>query len=149
MQNKTRSEKFWLHLDMGENLDLDQIDTLTRQLKNEILEQGIDAVEIVTEDEVPPGIKSAEAVTWGVLAVSVLPNVLPKLIEFLQSWTMRGESRKIKVRSQIGEQSIELEYSPTNISNKELKELISVLSKSMQANTAKQKEDSTDQQGKQ
>jgi len=148
MDIETRSGKFWLHLDMGENLDLDQIDSLTRQLKNEIIEQGIDNVEIATEDEVPPGIISADAVTWGVLAVSVLPNVLPKLIEFLQSWTMRGESRKIKVRSQISDHSIELEYSPTNISNKELKELISVLYESIQANTEKRKENQSEQQEK-
>ena len=135
MDEETKAEQFLLHLEMGETLDQDQLDKLTRQLQSEILEEGFESVELVTGDVVPHGAKSADAVTWGMLAVSVLPTVLPKLIEFLQSWTMRSESRKVKVRSQIGEQSIELEYSPTTISNQELKDLVSMLTGSMQANS--------------
>ena len=137
MDEETKAEQFLLHLDMGEILDLDQLDKLTRQLQSEILEEGFETVDLVTANEVPHGAKSADAVTWGMLAVSVLPTVLPKLIEFLQSWTMRAESRKVKVRSQMGEQSIELEYSPTTISNQELKDLVAMLTGSMQANSGK------------
>lgn len=140
MDEETKAEQFLLHLDMGEFLDLDQLDKLTRRLQSEILEQGFESVDLVTEDEVPQGAKSADAVTWGMLAVSVLPTVLPKLIEFLQSWTMRAESRKVKVRSQIGDQSIELEYSPTTVSNQDLKDLVSMLTGSMQASSAKSPE---------
>lgn len=140
MDEETKAEQFLLHLDMGETLNQDQLDTLTRQLQSEILDQGFETVDLVTGDEVPQGSKAADAVTWGMLAVSVLPTVLPKLIEFLQSWTMRSESRKVKVRSQIGEQSIELEYSPTTISNQELKDLVSMLTGSMQAGSGKSPE---------
>jgi hypothetical protein len=137
MDEETKAEQFLLYLEMGDILDKDQLDQLTRQLQSEILDQGYGSAALVTGDEVPHGAKSADAVTWGMLAVSVLPTVLPKLIEFLQSWTMRSESRKVKVRSQIGEQSIELEYSPTTISNQELKDLVSMLTGSMQANSGK------------
>jgi len=137
MDEEIKAEKFLLYLEMGEILDKDQLDLLTRQLQSEILDQGYGSAALVTGDEVPHGTKSADAVTWGVLAVSVLPSVLPKLIEFLQSWTMRAESRKVKVRSQVGDQSIELEYSPSTISNQELKELVSMLSGSLQTNSEK------------
>jgi hypothetical protein len=141
MDEETKAGQFLLHLEMGEILDLDQLDQLTRQLQSEILEQGLGSAELVAGEEVPQGAKSADAVTWGMLAVSVLPSVLPKLVDYLQSWTMRAESRKVRVRSQIGEQSIELEYSPTTVSNKELKELVSILTGSMQPKAEKPKEE--------
>lgn len=137
MDEDSKVGNYLIHLDMGDVLDQDQLDQLTRQLQGEILEQEVESVDLLKEDIVPEGTKSAEAVTWGVLAVSVLPNVLPKLIEFLQLWTMRGESRKIKVRSQIGDQSIELEYSPTSVSKEEIRELISILNTSTQGKADK------------
>ena len=79
----------------------------------------------------PEGAKSAEAITIGALAVAVLPGFLPKLVEYLQSWTMRGENRRVRVMSQVGDRSIEIEYSPAAMSINELKRLVDSLTESL------------------
>jgi hypothetical protein len=122
---------FFLNIDAGGDMDADQLDRLTRQLRNELLELDTESVDLVKSEDTPEGTKSAEAVTAGALAVAVLPSFLPKLLEYLQSWTMRGEERKVKVKSQIGDRSIELEYSPNALSQEELKELVTTLTETL------------------
>ena len=137
MDKQNNAHQLLLQIDMGDILDLDQINQLTHQLKDEISEKDVFSVDFISEDSTPDGAKAADAVTWGMLGVSVLPSVLPMLIEFLQKWTMRGESRKLKVKAQNGDQLIELEYSPESVSNKELKELVSIIQAGMKENTDK------------
>ena len=122
-------------IDAGGELDADQLDRLTRQLRSELLDLDTESVELVKSEETPAGTKSAEAVTAGTLAVAILPSLLPRLLEYLQSWTMREEQRKVKVKSQIGDRSIELEYSPSALSQAELKELVSTLTDSLSENS--------------
>ena len=122
-------------IDAGGELDADQLDRLTRQLRSELLDLNTESVELVKNEETPRGTKSAEAVTAGTLAVAILPSLLPRLLEYLQSWTMREEQRKVKVKSQIGDRSIELEYSPSALSQAELKELVSTLTDSLSENS--------------
>jgi hypothetical protein len=116
-----------LTINAGEELDADQLDRLTRQLRSELLDLDTESVDLVKSETPPAGTKSAEAVTAGTLAVAILPAFLPKLLEYLQSWTMREEQRKVKVKSQVGDRSIELEYSPNALSQEELKELVTTL----------------------
>jgi hypothetical protein len=132
MADEGKANELHIFLDMGDVLDQDQLQELTHQLKAEIEDQDVETVGFLSGDEIPEGAKSAEAITWGALAVAVLPNFLSSMVTFLQSWTMRGENRKVRIKSQTGDNSIELEYSPTTMSNEELKELISVLNSSMQ-----------------
>jgi len=141
MAEETKAGNFLIQLDMGDMLDQDQLQVLTQQLKQELEDQDVEAVDLLKEDGNPQGAKSAEAVTWGTLAVAVLPNFLTSLVTFLQSWTMRGENRKVRVKSQVGDKSIELEYSPKIMSNEELKELISVLNSTMQTKGDQPKEE--------
>lgn len=120
-----------LTINAGRDLDADQLDRLTRQLRSELLDLDTESVDLIKGESPPAGTKSAEAVTAGTLAVAVLPAFLPKLLEYLQSWTMREEQRKVKVKSQIGDRSIELEYSPNALSQDELKELVTTLNETL------------------
>jgi hypothetical protein len=125
-QNKSSLAHFTLQIDAGE-FDPDRLDRITRQLRGELLDLEVESVDFVQRDNLPKGAKAAEAVTLGTLAVAVLPNFLPKLIEYLQSWTLRGEGRKVKVKTQVGDRSIELEYIPEAMSQQELKTLVETL----------------------
>ena len=120
-----------LNLDLGEEADDDALDRVTRDLRSELLGLDVDSVEFVKSGESPEGTKSAEAVTIGSLAVILLPTLIPKLLEYLQSWSLRAESRKVSIKTQVGDRSIELEYSPTAISSDELKKLVQTLSSSL------------------
>jgi len=114
-------------LEVSAGADADERDLLTRELRSELLELGTGSVELTSAGEPPPGIKAAEVFTLGALALAVLPAFLPKLVEYLHSWTMRAENRKIRVKTQVGDRSIELEYTPTAVSEEELMKLVSKL----------------------
>ncbi|MBM3239488.1 hypothetical protein FJZ31_24610 [Candidatus Poribacteria bacterium] len=118
--------KMNLHLDVGENADEEELDRLTRQLRDEMRELEVEAVELVSEKTTPEG-AMGDAVTLGALAVVVLPVVIPKLIDFLQAWLMRGENRTVKIKTQVGDRSLEVEYSPKTMSPSKLKKLVDML----------------------
>jgi hypothetical protein len=116
-----------LNVGAGYDMDRDALDSLTRQLRSELLDLEVESGELIHEGEPPEGAKSADAVTLGELAVAVLPNFLPKLVEYLQSWSLRAEGRKVKVKTQVGDRSIELEYTPEALSLHELQKLVETL----------------------
>ncbi len=111
--------------------DDDALDALARQLREELTELGVESAELETGAAAPSGTKSAEAVTLGALAISVLPVMIPKLIEFLQAWATRGEGRTVKVKAQVADRMVELEYSPKAMSQAELKSLVDTLTGSL------------------
>jgi hypothetical protein len=60
----------------------------------------------------------------GAIAIAVLPTVLPKVLEFLQSWSLQGKGRAIKFKGKIASQQIEFEGS-----FEEMQELVDLLEK--------------------
>jgi len=86
-----------LSIDSDSNDSLDQLDLATRNLREELYDLGVDSAERISAGEAPAGAKSADAVTVGALAVAVLPTFLPRLVEYLQSWCMRVENRKVRM----------------------------------------------------
>lgn len=131
MTEEKASARLILTVDLGDEVDPDELDRQTRQLREELLEVQVESVDFVKTAGPPEGTKSAEAVTLGALTLAVLPGLIPKLVEYLQSWTMRADNRKVKVKTQVGDRSIELEYSPANLSPEELDNLINTLTESL------------------
>lgn len=114
-------------IDAGEDADSEELDFLTRQLRSELQDLEVESVDLLRGDALPEGTKSAEAITLGALAVTLLPALTPKLIDFVQAWSMRGESRSVRIKTQVGERFLEVEYSPSTMSKKELKDLVDML----------------------
>jgi hypothetical protein len=110
-------------VDAGRDTLPEDLDTLTRQLRDEISDLGVESVGLATAEVVPAGTKSMEAVTLGALAVTVLPTVLPRLIEFLQAWSLRAKDRTVKIKASVGDRSVDVEY-PAGASETVVKELI-------------------------
>jgi len=127
MESHNQEMRLILEIDAGEEIGEDALDMQTRNLRDELLELGVSAVELVHSKATPGGTKSAEAVTLGSLALVVLPSFLTKLVEYLQSWILRGENRRVKIKTQAGERSIEVDYSPTSLSPQELSRLVELL----------------------
>ena len=133
VQNNASLEQFTLQI-QSEDSDPERLDLLTRQLRAELLDLDVESADFIQKNQLPEGAKAVDAVTLGALAVAVLPGFLPKLVDYLQSWTLRGEGRKIKVKSQVGDRSIELEYSPEAMSQQELKTLVETLTNTLAGN---------------
>lgn len=116
-----------LQVSAGEEADREELDRLTRQLLKELTEVEVESAAILKMGEVPEGAKTAEALTIGTLAVAVLPVFFPKLIDFLQAWTLRGGSRSLKIKTQVGERTVEVEYSPDNMTKSELMDIVKTI----------------------
>lgn len=132
-ENHRDITRLTLNIDPGLNLGADDLDFLTRQLRSELNQISVESVDLIQEGQVPLGAKSAEVITAGTLAIAVLPPFIPQLITFLQSWVMRAENRRVTIKSQIGDRSIELEYAPKSMSQDELVNLVNTLTNALKS----------------
>lgn len=102
----------------------EDVDQMTRQLFAELRNMDIDSVSLVKSDDAPLGTKSADPITIGALAIAVLPSVLPKVVEAIQAWALRGQGKTVKFKGKINGRMIEFEGSAD-----ELEKLINRLKK--------------------
>ena len=131
--HENRPASLTLQLQLSENFEPDEWDHLTRQLRNEIQDLNVESVELVKGNQIPAGAKTGEAISMGALAIAILPAFIPQVVTFLQSWVMRAEGRRITVKSQIGDRSIELEYAPKSMSQEDLLKLVDTLTNVMKS----------------
>ncbi len=111
--------------------DAEGLNELTLQLKSEIGELGVERIGNVSAGEAPEGVKAADWVSIGQLAVTLAPTLIPPLFELLKSWVDRKPSTPVKVRIRVGKKTAQIEYDPTKTSEKELGVLVKTLSKSI------------------
>ncbi len=78
-----------LNIDAGKGVNLEELAELTLQLRENLMELDVKAVELVSAGKVPRGAKAGEAVIWGKLLVTLPPLLINKLIDALQSWLSR------------------------------------------------------------
>jgi hypothetical protein len=113
-----------------ESDDPSELDELTRQLRSEIEELNVDAVENVSQGDAPDGTKAVEWVELGNFVVSLAPIVVPSLFDVLKSYIERKPSVPVKIKVKVGRnKTAEIEYDPTKTSAEDLDKLIKSLSK--------------------
>jgi hypothetical protein len=99
-----------LHLTIAEpGTDAERVDDLTQRLMRDLRDLGAEYVERPSGGPTQEGAKGADVFTWGALALGAAPTFLPKLVEFLQAWTLRGEKRTVKIKTPAG---VEVEFTP-------------------------------------
>jgi hypothetical protein len=101
----------------------EELDSLTRQLLSELREVELESAQLTSGEVAPAGTKSVDPVTIGALAIAVLPNLLPKLVDVVSAWALRGQGRTVKFKGKIGGQTIQFEGT-----SDELQKLIAALS---------------------
>jgi hypothetical protein len=87
----------------------EEVDTLARGLLRELREQDVESAALATAGAAPAGTKSGEAITLGAVALAVLPALLPKIVDLVQAWAMRGPGRIVKFKGKVGGQDLEFE----------------------------------------
>ena len=93
----------------------DDLDRMTRQLLSELRDMEVESAELTKGGPAPHGTKSVDPVMMGNIAVAVLPSILPKVVEFVQSWAMRGHGRAVKFKGKVAGQVIEFEGSAEDL----------------------------------
>ena len=123
----------YLSLSAGE-ADPERLEELTRLMIGELRELGVDSAERpaysraegLIEGEPQTGAKG-DPLTIGAILLVALPALLPNLVAFLQSWSLRGENRKVRIKTPAG---VEIEFSPEKrLSQAELLALVEALGK--------------------
>jgi len=98
-----------LYLNVTEtDADAESLYELTGRLLRDLRELGAESVERPSGNAVPEGAKG-DAFTLGALALVAVPAFLPKLVEFLQTWTLHGENRTVRIKTPAG---LEVEFTP-------------------------------------
>jgi hypothetical protein len=82
--------------------DAEELEELTRQLRDEIAEVNVESVGLMPGAPAPEGAKGAQATMQGQLAVTLRPNALPDFLGMLRDWLTRHEDRRVEVTLNIG-----------------------------------------------
>ncbi len=82
--------------------DAERLDTLTTYLQRDLRELGADSVERSSAGAAAEQGAKGDPFTLGALALVAIPAVLPKILEFLQAWSLRGEQRVVKIKTPDG-----------------------------------------------
>ena len=115
--------KFELEISAEDTTESD-IDRMTRNLLAELREIDVESVELAPSGSAPSGTKSSDPVTTGAIVLAVLPTFLPKVVEFVQAWALRGHGRTVKFKGKINGQTVEFEGHP-----EDLQKILETLSK--------------------
>ncbi|MFF4355943.1 hypothetical protein [Streptomyces sp. NPDC001604] len=87
-----------LVLSGGDELDGEELDALTRQLRKRLLELDVDDVKVERSDAAPPpGAKPGELISVGALAVSLAPAVFRPALRVVETWLQNRPARTVKV----------------------------------------------------
>lgn len=116
-----------VHVDTQDDVDTDELYRFTRDLQVRLERLDVASVE-PTSDQVPqPGTKGVDPITVGALIVVVVQTALPKVVDFLQAWSLRNQGNTVKVEVQRGNQAIKVEFSETTDPEKIKKHIETVL----------------------
>ena len=112
-----------LHIvDTNNGDDKEELHQFTQALIKNIKAMDVESVSLLDEQKQLPGAKGN---TLNGLLVVVLPIVLPKIIDFLQSFVVQ-KNYTVRAKVQKGDRLAEIEY-PVNISQDKLEEQLEVV----------------------
>lgn len=89
----------------------EELDRATRQLLAEIKETDVETAELGKSATIPDGTKG-DPITIGTILLAALPAAMPKVVELVQAWSLRGNNRIVKFKGN----GIEFEGSPEELS---------------------------------
>jgi hypothetical protein len=109
---------------LADDATKEELDRMTYNLLSAVREMDVERVELAKAGPAPEGAKAIDALTAGSLVMAVLPGMLPKVIDGIQAWAMRGSNRSVKFKGRIAGQAIEFEGS-----GEDLQRLLATLDK--------------------
>ena len=115
-----KTKQVILNIDAGQEDDPEEIERFTQQLREELTELDVEAVDLVRAGETPAKAKVGDPITWGTLLLTLAASggVITTVINVLQSWLTRQERRSISL--EIDGDKLEIK----GISSKEQQRLI-------------------------
>ena len=103
---------------------------LSNDLLIQIHKSGLNAIRQSSSNSHPTG-KGTPIDVNTLLITLASAGAFNILIQAIKDWALTSENRQVKIKLDVKEQVLELDYSPTETSEKELTEFIKKLSKVM------------------
>jgi hypothetical protein len=102
-----RLTTFDVHVAVGPGADAEEVAEATFQLRRELLELDVEAVDIPRAGEPPPGSRAVDVAALGALVVTFAqPQLLASVVSAVQSWLAGSHKRSIKL--ELGGDVLEL-----------------------------------------
>ena len=95
----------------------EDIDWMTRDLLSMLREMDVEWVELKKGGPAPKRSKIGDVITTGAIVMAVVPAVLPKIVDGIQAWVMRGSNRTVKFEGKIAGQPVKFEGSAQDLQN--------------------------------
>ena len=96
-----------IHVTGGPDADPEEVAEATLQLRRELLDLDVDAVEVPRAGEPPPGTRAVDVAALGALVVNMAkPQLLGAVVAAVRSWLSRSQQRSIKL--ELGGDVLEL-----------------------------------------
>jgi hypothetical protein len=103
---------------VGPDSDAEEVAQATSQLRRELLDLDVDAVEVPGVGEPPPGSRAVDVAALGALVVNLADSqLLAAVVTAIRSWLAGSPRRSIKL--ELGGDALEL----TGVSSKEQRRL--------------------------
>jgi len=100
-----------LVLTLGSDVDEEELERLTLQLRDEIAELDVESVGLAAGTEAPLGAKG-DPFTVGSLVVSLASTgVFTGLFELVKAWVLRRQGRAVTLKVKLPDREVELTYS--------------------------------------
>ena len=113
--------QFVLTLGAGPDADDEELAQLSRQLRSELLELGVEAANPESAEKAPAGGKG-DPITLTTLVVTLAPIALTELMKVLQAWLTRHDRATVTVES--GGKKITITGSPSKEEQRTLQAFI-------------------------
>jgi hypothetical protein len=102
--------KLVLQFGSSQAVDDSELDRLARRFNLELQNEGEDIDSKLATDAAPERSKAGIGGAIGALAIQLAPKALPVLIDRIWRFLTRSPNRSVKVKIQLGNKSVEIEY---------------------------------------
>jgi hypothetical protein len=93
-----RSDALGIQVAVGPDDDAEEVAEATLGLRRELLDLDVDAVELPSAGEAPPGTRAVELAAIGALVVTVAQSgLLAPVVAAIQGWLGRSQQRSVKL----------------------------------------------------
>jgi len=86
-----------LAVEGGADSDDEELDRLTAQLRERLLELDVQDVESVRSGEIPDGARPVDPMTVGALIVTLVPAVLQSVVALVETWSRNRRIGGVKL----------------------------------------------------
>lgn len=98
--DNSSSDLLQLNLEVSNNdATIEDIDRMTRQLLSELRQLNVESAQLSRGGPLPTGAKGDPAAV-GSIVLEVLPDLIPIVFSLVQTWTLRGRGRIVKIKSE-------------------------------------------------